>query len=169
MDREKIAIDLLQLAAQLKPWQQDAMRRFASADTLSDEDEEELLRMIKKDADISTMPDPPKPIPIAKEHLTTSGTPKLSLTGVRNIKNVNCLDDRAHVEIQPEGLTAVFGLNATGKTGFTYEFYAQLVTDRMETLTGFVCSLTSMAMVGVYRERPISSAKRPMAKSAFPG
>ena len=58
MDHEEITSDLLKLAAQLKPWQQDAMRRLASEDTLSEEDEDELLRMIKKDAGLPITSEP---------------------------------------------------------------------------------------------------------------
>lgn len=111
--------DVLEWSASLSPWRQDALRRLASAPKLSQADDDELFAIVQKQAGFKLPKEPPEPVPLTKAHFAVSGgsTP-LQLKAIRAIQNVNALGPKG-VEFEPAGLTIVYGLNGSGKSGFS--------------------------------------------------
>lgn len=110
-------------AKKLAPWRQDALRRLASSSAISDQDESELLDLIKDKAGFQLAAKPPAPKPLTKAHFSgvTSGSP-LQIKGIRDVKNVNRLVPAAALAFMPNGLTIAYGRNGSGKSGFVRIF-----------------------------------------------
>jgi hypothetical protein len=105
--------------ARLAPWRQDALRRLAASASLSEQDHQELLKMVKQAAGFTLAVPAPTPVPLLKAHLATpsSGIP-IKIKAIRNVKNVNRLVPSAALQFAPSGLTTVYGRNGSGKSGF---------------------------------------------------
>ena len=102
-------------------WQQDALRRLIEKQTLSEEDIEELTAICKAeyfgsegDEEHHTL------VPLSSDHLPDLyGDPvKISLTEISNIRNANALTSNESLTMNKDGLIAVYGDNASGKTGY---------------------------------------------------
>lgn len=107
----------------LTPWRQDALRRLACSSAITEQDEGELLDLIKEKVGFSLATKPSAPIPLSKAHLASvSSGPLLKIKGVRNIKNVNRLVPAAALSFTPNGMTIVYGRNGSGKSGFVRIF-----------------------------------------------
>ena len=118
------AEDILEWSnAKLAPWRQDALRRLASAPSLTVADESEILDLVKDKVGFQLPKKPPAPIPLNKSHLATiSGGASLQIKGIRNVKNVNRLVPAAELTFAATGLTVVYGRNGSGKSGFVRIF-----------------------------------------------
>lgn len=108
--------DLIAWSQKLSLWQRDALRRILSG-RLTDTDISDLCAMAKSAAGIPT-PGKPSPIPAAKNHIRSSGAsaPPVALTAVHDITYVNALSS-GPLTFSPEGLTVIYGDNASGKSG----------------------------------------------------
>lgn len=107
----------------LTPWRQDALRRLADLSTLTVQDHQDLLNMVKEKAGFTITPKPPAPAPLTKAHLASSvsGTP-IKIKAIRNVRNVNRLVPSAGLQFNSAGLTVVYGRNGSGKSGFVRIF-----------------------------------------------
>jgi energy-coupling factor transporter ATP-binding protein EcfA2 len=115
-----VTTDILEWTAKLKPWQQDAIRRLAATDQLTPEDEEELLVMLKYEHGIAAESGPPAPVPLTAEHLSSpAGLDIVRITAISQVRNANRLADDQRLEFELNGLTAVYGANGSGKSGYT--------------------------------------------------
>ncbi len=114
------AEDILEWSAtRLAPWRQDALRRLAASSSLSAQDQDELLCLIKEAVGF-TLPSPaPHPIPLSRAHFSTpvAGAP-IKIKAIRNVRNVNRLIPSASLQFAANGLTIVYGRNGSGKSGF---------------------------------------------------
>ena len=74
-------------ASRLAKWRQNALRRLAGSSTLTTQDHNELLDLIKEKVGFYLTAKPPAPTPLSKAHFAavTSGSP-LQIKGIRNIK-----------------------------------------------------------------------------------
>lgn len=117
MGREPID-DVLDWAKKLTPWKQDALRRLAISNDLSDEDLSELLGMVRTSAGLSLATTPPDPIPFAKAHFGGGKHLPIILKGIANAENINRLAPGASLSFCPKALTIVYGRNGSGKSGF---------------------------------------------------
>lgn len=114
--------DIITWSAIRPLWQQDALRRLAVAGRLTEADKVELVEFIRNKAGLSVEFESPEMIPLAAEHLGSggsSGGAATRLLGIREIRHVGRMAPDAHLEFASEGLTAVYGDNGAGKSGYT--------------------------------------------------
>ncbi|MBC7286390.1 ATP-binding protein, partial [Hoeflea sp.] len=102
----------------LSPWRQDALRRLAVSNELTDIDIDELLAMIKQAAGFELATPAPKPVPFAKAHFGGGKQQPIVLKGIANVQNVNRLVAKAGLDFCPKALTVIYGRNGSGKSGF---------------------------------------------------
>lgn len=105
----------------LLEWQSDAVRRLLLQGQLSEEDKDELLRMIKERHGIKDDAHPaPKPKPLKKGDVSGSPqtTEKVILKDLHDLKNINAIPDGAGLAFGHSGLTVIYGENGSGKSGY---------------------------------------------------
>lgn len=110
--------DVLDWAKKLSSWKQDALRRLAISNDLTDTDLGELLAMVKMAAGFSLASPPPGAIPFAKAHFGGGKHQPIILKGIANVENINRLVPKAALTFCPKALTIVYGRNGSGKSGF---------------------------------------------------
>lgn len=110
--------DIETWSKKLSPWRQDALRRLAISDDLTDTDLDELESMIKQVAGFKLKTPAPPPVPFSKAHFGSGKQKPVILKGIANVKNVNRLVANAKLDFCPKALTIVYGRNGSGKSGF---------------------------------------------------
>lgn len=110
--------DVLEWAKTLSPWKQDALRRLAVSNEVTDGDLGELLAMVKAACGINVAGAAPSAVPFAKAHFGGGKHQPIILKGIANVKNVNRLTPKAALTFCPRALTIVYGRNGSGKSGF---------------------------------------------------
>ncbi|MDA8120180.1 MAG: AAA family ATPase [Gammaproteobacteria bacterium] len=107
--------EILQWSQDRPAWQREALRRLVLNDELSDEDISDLAEICKSDHGLAEQRDT---VPLAKEHVPdqTAGAP-VSLVSIFHHRGVNALAEDQTLKFGP-GLTAVYGDNGAGKTGY---------------------------------------------------
>ncbi len=110
---------ILSWARERSSWQQDALRRLATQEMLSPEDDQELLTLLYAAVQLP-IAQPAKAIrPLTASDLGyTPARQPLAITAIRNVQNVNRLVAGAGLAFHETGLTVVYGPNGSGKTGF---------------------------------------------------
>lgn len=108
--------DLLVWSEKLPHWQRDALRRVLTK-SVTETDVSELAAMAKIAQGLSSSPAPP-PEPATTTHIrsSTASAPPVALCAVRDIAYVNAIAS-GPITFAPEGLTVVYGDNASGKSG----------------------------------------------------
>jgi hypothetical protein len=102
----------------LLPWQRDALRRVL-AGRLTDADITQLAAMAKAAYSIGPAGTPvPVPATTADVPAASSAALPVAVTGIRDITHVNALAS-GPITFAPEGLTVIYGDNASGKSGVT--------------------------------------------------
>lgn len=102
----------------LLPWQCDALRRVL-AGRLTDADITQLAAMAKAAYSIGPAGTPvPVPATTANVPAASSAALPVAVTGIRDITHVNALAS-GPITFAPEGLTVIYGDNASGKSGVT--------------------------------------------------
>ncbi len=111
---------ILEWSASRPAWQQDALRRLAKNRRLSDQDEVDLLTMLKAEHGLGPPGKAPKAIPLAAEHLPDTAVhgEKLALLAISDVQNAMRLKPGETLDFAPVGLTLVYGENASGKSGY---------------------------------------------------
>lgn len=113
--------EILEWSENRPKWQQDALRRLVVNGELTEADVVELTRICKAQYVLDDPELPaPDPIPLGPEHLPALGVavPSVCLLGIREVTNVNALAGGQHLTFAPNGITIVYGDNATGKSGY---------------------------------------------------
>ncbi len=110
--------DIEAWSEKLSPWRQDALRRLAVSNELTDTDIDELLALIKQGAGFELATPAPKSVPFAKAHFGGGNQPPIVLKGIANVENVNRLVAKAGLDFCPKALTVIYGRNGSGKSGF---------------------------------------------------
>jgi hypothetical protein len=110
--------DLIAWSEDRLPWQRDALRRVL-AGRLTDSDISELAAMAKAEFSIAPA-GTPAPIPATTADVPAASTSSLpvAVTAIRDITHVNALAS-GPVTFAAEGLTVIYGDNASGKSGVT--------------------------------------------------
>ena len=110
--------EVLDWSQALPAWQRDALRRLATHASLTDADLEQIVAACMAEA--NGQPAPPNVAPIAAAHLPTSGPsgPEVALTGVAASSSLNAIPDGQRLTFATTGLTAVYGDNGAGKSGY---------------------------------------------------
>jgi len=106
----------------LPDWQSDAARRILVNNRLTDSDRTELLAMLKKTKGIED-PSNPAPSPTPLKASDVPGPPDsasvVTLKSMHGVKNVNALAPDQTLEFAPNGVTVIYGGNASGKSGYS--------------------------------------------------
>lgn len=105
----------------LPDWQSDAVRRILTQDILTEDDKKELFGMLKASHGLVD-PKAPRVDPQPLNKGDVSGAPrvaeKITLKAMKIISNVNAIPDGSNLSFGREGLTIIYGENATGKSGY---------------------------------------------------
>ena len=108
--------ELLTWSQDRPAWQRDALRRLVQNGELSDDDLRALTEICKSTQGLSEAPDV---VPLAKEHVPDkgAGAVPVALISIFHHRGVNALAEDQTLRFAPK-LTAVYGDNAAGKTGY---------------------------------------------------
>jgi ABC-type Mn2+/Zn2+ transport system ATPase subunit len=109
--------DILAWAVGLPAWQSDALRRLFRNGALSAQDQGEVLALLKEQhggpaAAVAAIP------LSANDVSQAGGTATVRLTKLDQLQNVNRFPAGRELNLAHEGLTAVFGENGAGKSGY---------------------------------------------------
>ncbi|AKZ62881.1 hypothetical protein F506_09505 [Herbaspirillum hiltneri N3] len=104
--------------ANLKPWQQDAVRRLFHQQMTAD-DLDDLYAMLKAGNGVAD-PQSRQPQPLAAEHLpiVAAKADAAVLVSMSNVSNVNRLAPAQTLTFAPKGMTVIYGPNGAGKSGY---------------------------------------------------
>lgn len=146
---------LLEWAAGRPAWQQDALRRLAVNRSLSEQDLDDLLAMLKAEHNLVPPDKAPKPVPLAVEHLpdTASHGDEVALVAVSNVQNAMRLKPGETLAFSPEHLTLIYGDTGSGKSG-----YARILK-RATRARGQEARILPDVYANNYRDTPPASAK----------
>lgn len=100
-------------------WQRDALRRFAIKQAFSPADEEEIAALLKAEHGLAGAAEG-KALPLEEKHLREEageGGP-VQLASVGDVLNANRLAPDQVLHFAIDGLTAVYGDNGSGKSGY---------------------------------------------------
>lgn len=114
--------DVVDWSTKLSAWKQDALRRLAISNELTDDDIDALLAMVKHAAGFALTEPPPSPVPFTKAHFGNGEYQPIVLKRIANVENVNRLVSKASLTFCPKALTIVYGRNGSGKSGFVRIF-----------------------------------------------
>lgn len=127
--------ELLSLSKDLTPWQNEAIRRmFAKVGSLPQKDRDEIFEIALVEHGLKKAAAPLGDLMLKNADLPAPPVPgqKLTLVGVRDLKNVNALKDGQRLPIGKQ-LTVIYGHNASGKSGYARvmkkAFRARVVDD----------------------------------------
>ncbi|MCZ6804967.1 MAG: AAA family ATPase [Proteobacteria bacterium] len=112
--------DILKWTETLPEWQRDAARRLLQKEEgLSDDDYTELYILLKAAHGLSN-PDELEAEPLADEHLPAEIKPgeTVILKAMRELKNVNRIAPDQTLIFAENGITVIYGGNASGKSGY---------------------------------------------------
>lgn len=101
-------------------WQRDALRRIVCFGEITKQDIQELQRIIKNDVGIIA-DNNAVPVPLLSNHLPKSAenAPRTALLSIGSVKGIDRLaDDQEPLSFLKDGLTLVYGPNASGKSGY---------------------------------------------------
>ncbi|MBB2931299.1 AAA family ATPase [Paraburkholderia silvatlantica] len=108
--------------SELKPWQQDAVRRLflAPKTGLSDDDWSEIYTLLLAEHELPN-PDGLTPVPLSAENLPVNQATvaPVVLKAMRDTKYLNRLAKGQILTFAPSGLTVIFGGNGSGKSGYS--------------------------------------------------
>ena len=112
--------DILKWTETLPEWQRDATRRLLQKEEgLSDNDYTELYILLKAAHGLSN-PDELEAEPLSDEHLPAEIKPgeTVILKAMRELKNVNRIAPDQILTFAENGITVIYGGNASGKSGY---------------------------------------------------
>jgi hypothetical protein len=114
-----VLTELSQWAIGLPYWEQAALDKIVAGVQLTDSEYEELLQYLLEDADLaeSIGQRPELQFPHSARTVSPSSTGQVQLTKIFNLEDVNALVPGQTLAFGP-ALTAVFGANASGKSGY---------------------------------------------------
>lgn len=100
-------------------WMSDAVRRLATYGALTEADYADIAALMKTSVGWQD-PQGRKAVRVQIDTLPGASTPgvDVSVTAVRNPKNLNAIGSDAGLTFQPTGLTVVYGDNGSGKSGY---------------------------------------------------
>jgi len=117
---EMILGTVIEWSRALPLWQQDAIRRLYSCEKLSASDFDDIYALLRQEHGI-----PDVKLRVAETlsgEISESSTPdgaRVRLTAVKDLKNVNALAEKQVLPIQQAGITAIYGHNGSGKSGYS--------------------------------------------------
>src|ERR1051325_10875489 len=110
--------EILRWSKTLRAWQSDAARRILTRESLTSNDEEQLLVLVKAEFGLpNSSIELLQAAPLAAEHLAqtpNSATHSVILRQICKPTNVNAIAENQTLAFGHSGLTAVYGDNGTG-------------------------------------------------------
>lgn len=107
--------DILAWSSTLKAWQRDALRRLVTNEDLESSDLDDLTTLCFKEAAGRET----DARPMAAVHLPSGATTDdVVVLGIDSVRNINALCPDASVQFERSGVTAVYGDNGSGKSGY---------------------------------------------------
>ncbi|MFC1557190.1 AAA family ATPase [candidate division KSB1 bacterium] len=113
--------EILYWTESLPMWQRDAVRRlFQQEGRLSKEDYMELYTLLKASHGLPN-PESLMPNPFKAAHIptVTQQGETVILKMIRDLKDVNCIDPQQKLSFAKTGMSAIYGGNSSGKSGYT--------------------------------------------------
>ena len=118
LDDEKVTVleEILEWSQDRPAWQRDALRRLVLNGELSEGDIRDLSEICKSAHGLAEQQDS---VPLAKDHVPEkgAGSAQVTLLSIFHHRGVNALAEDQTLKFAPN-LTAVYGDNAAGKTGY---------------------------------------------------
>jgi energy-coupling factor transporter ATP-binding protein EcfA2 len=112
--------EILEWTKGLPTWQSDAVSRLLSNPILTTEDIEDLFALLKIAHGI---PDPknrtPNPLTADQIPAPTKVLKHIELRAIKNLQHVNAIAQNQYLQINPSGLTVIYGDNGSGKSGYS--------------------------------------------------
>ncbi|URM26405.1 hypothetical protein LLY42_21100 [Pseudomonas frederiksbergensis] len=104
----------------LPAWQGDCVRRLLGQESLTQQDFEDVLALLKSAHGI-TDPEGRIPSPLSEDQIPTAIKPTthIELHAVKNLVNVNAIAPEHSLAFSPQGLTVIYGGNGSGKSGYS--------------------------------------------------
>lgn len=127
--------DIAQWASTRPPWQQTMLSRLASGQALEQSDLAEIAQKLVESRGISAVPLRAEDVPGRQ-----AGGDPVCLEAVDELQNINALSDEAKITVATEGLTVIYGDNATGKSGYARVVKAVTGARHREDILGDVFS-----------------------------
>jgi energy-coupling factor transporter ATP-binding protein EcfA2 len=114
-----ISEDILEWSQARPIWQQDALRRFVIRQVFSSDDESEVISILKAEHCVNQL-ETAVAQPLEAKHLPESmeGEGPVQLASVGNVENANRLAKEQVLHFAVNGLTAIYGDNGSGKSGY---------------------------------------------------
>jgi energy-coupling factor transporter ATP-binding protein EcfA2/predicted site-specific integrase-resolvase len=111
---------IVQWGEQLPPWRSDALRRLLLQGQLSEADKLDLLYMLKGLYGLSDLEGPvPIPEPVRGDRISGACLmPSAILLKAMTTRKVNAIPDGSTLAFGHTGLTAIYGENGSGKSGY---------------------------------------------------
>lgn len=110
--------EILKWSAGLPGWQSDVLQRILSQPTLSPQDLDDALALLKAEHGIpDTQGRAPQRLSAAHVSVPAAGT-CVSLVAVKDLQHVNAVAEHHRLLFGPTGLTVIFGDNGSGKSGY---------------------------------------------------
>lgn len=111
--------EISQWATSLPYWEQAALEKIVTGVTFADSDYDELLQYLLEDAKLA-MPAPARPVLTFPQAIAAAGSSAgklFRLSKISNLCHINALVTHQELTFGP-ALTAVFGANGSGKSGY---------------------------------------------------
>jgi len=105
--------------AQQSPWLSDCGRRLLEHGSLSQQDREDLVALVKVHHGFKD-PNGRQPVPLDQTHIPAAPQDGIdvSLRALRAPQGLNAIDHQQDLTFQADGLTVVYGYNGVGKSGY---------------------------------------------------
>ncbi len=116
--------EIIRWARSLKYWEQAVLDKILAGEPFTDETYQELYGYLLEDVGLRTKSDEPRPeLSYLDETKVPEKTPikKSRLAKISNLQNINALTKDQVIPFSPK-LTAIYGANASGKSGYARVF-----------------------------------------------
>jgi len=120
-EKKSVFEEIYQWGSALSPWKQDALRRLLQKSGASQQDHTEIMMLCKQThgADLfGSVPPTPVPLSEATNCVAVDTEKSVQLLGIEKPQNINALCSEQELTFSADGLTIVFGYNASGKSGY---------------------------------------------------
>jgi energy-coupling factor transporter ATP-binding protein EcfA2 len=112
--------EILDWTKGLPAWQSDAVARLLAKQTLTMEDQDDLIALLKAAHDI---PDPksrkPKPLTADQIPAPVEVATNVELRAMKNMRHVNAIAENQSLPFGTSGITVIYGDNGSGKSGYS--------------------------------------------------
>lgn len=112
--------EVLSWTKSLPAWQSDCVRRLLTQETLTSQDVDDVLALLKAAHGI---PDPEgrTPAPLSEDQIPAplKHATHIELLAIKNLVNVNAIAPEHTLTFASQGLTVIYGGNGSGKSGYS--------------------------------------------------